>query len=108
MKTFRGLTLGKALADGFAARVAGNPGNDASTRPFWISCASASGRCGFFSFDVQGHEFKDFDIWKKAGGPNKAYVQSVDVEVTGGKLDITFTPQVENPKINGIEILPRS
>jgi hypothetical protein len=61
-----------------------------------------------FSFDVQGHEFNDFDIWKKAGGPNKAYVQSVDVEVTDGKLDITFTPQVENPKINGIEILPRS
>ncbi len=61
-----------------------------------------------FSFVVQDHEFNDFDIWKKAGGPNKAYVQSVDVEVTDGKLDITFTPQVENPKINGIEILPRS
>ena len=21
-----------------------------------------------FSFNVQGHEFKDFDVWKKAGG----------------------------------------
>jgi hypothetical protein len=60
-----------------------------------------------FSFDVQGKEFNDFDIWKKAGGPNKAYVQSVDVEVTDGKLDITFTPQAENPKINAIEIVPR-
>ena len=60
-----------------------------------------------FSFDVQGHEFNDFDIWKKAGGPNKAYVESVNVEVTDGKLDITFTPQVENPKINAIEIVPR-
>ena len=61
-----------------------------------------------FSFNVQGHEFKDFDIWVKAGGPDKAYVESVDVEVTDGKLNITFTPNVENPKINGIEILPRS
>jgi hypothetical protein len=61
-----------------------------------------------FSFNVEGHEFKDFDIWVKAGGPNKAYVESVDVEVTDGKLDITFTPKEENPKINGIEIIPRS
>ena len=61
-----------------------------------------------FSFDVQGHEFNDFDIWKKAGGPNKACVVSVNVEVTDGQLDISFTPQVENPKINGIEIIPRS
>jgi hypothetical protein len=61
-----------------------------------------------FSFNVQGHEFKDFDIWVKAGGFGKAYVESVDVEVTDGTLKITFTPKVENPKINGIEILPRS
>jgi hypothetical protein len=61
-----------------------------------------------FSFDVQGHEFKDFDIWTKAGGFGKAYVESVDVDVTTGKLNITFTPKVENPKICAIEILPRS
>ncbi|HEX5399465.1 MAG TPA: malectin [Verrucomicrobiae bacterium] len=61
-----------------------------------------------FSFDVQGHEFKNFDIWVKAGGPDKAYVQSVDVDVTNGVLNITFMPIVENPKVNGIEILPRS
>jgi hypothetical protein len=61
-----------------------------------------------FSFNVQGHEFKDFDIWVKAGGFSKAYVESVNVEVTDGKLNITFTPNVENPKICGIEILPRT
>jgi hypothetical protein len=61
-----------------------------------------------FSFNVEGHEFKDFDIWVKAGGSNRAYVETVDVEVTNGKLDIAFTPEEENPKINGIEILPRS
>jgi Malectin domain len=61
-----------------------------------------------FSFNVQGHEFKDFDIWVKAGGFGEAYIESVDVEVTDGKLNITFTPNVENPKVNAIEILPRT
>lgn len=61
-----------------------------------------------FSFNVQGHGFDHFDIWAKAGGPDKAYIESVDVDVTNGVLNITFTPDVENPKINGIEILPGS
>jgi hypothetical protein len=59
-----------------------------------------------FSFTVQGQEFKDFDVWKKAGGPLKAYVETVNVEVTDGKLHIKFMPNVENPEINGIEIIP--
>ena len=61
-----------------------------------------------FSFNVQGKEFKDFDVWVKAGGPLKAYVEAVPVEVTDGKLKITFTPKVENPQICAIEILPES
>jgi len=59
-----------------------------------------------FSFNVQGHEFNDFDVWVKAGGPNKAYIETIPVEVTDGKVNITFTAKVENPEINGIEILP--
>lgn len=61
-----------------------------------------------FSFNVGGqHEFKDFDVWVKAGGPQKAYVETVsNVDVTDGKLTITFTPNVQSPEINGIEILP--
>jgi Malectin domain len=59
-----------------------------------------------FSFNVEGQDFKDFDVWAKAGGPLRAYVQTVNVEVTDGKLDISFTPNIENPQINGIEILP--
>lgn len=59
-----------------------------------------------FSFNVQGKEFKDFDVWEKAGGFLKAYVETVPVEVTDGKLVITFTPNVENPQINALEILP--
>ena len=59
-----------------------------------------------FTFAVNGKEFKDFDLWKKTGGAQRAYVETVDVDVTDGKLTITFTPQVENPEINGIEIIP--
>ena len=59
-----------------------------------------------FSFNVQGREFKDFDVWVKAGGPNRAYIETVLVEVTNGEFRITFTPKVENPEINAIEIIP--
>ena len=58
-----------------------------------------------FTFIVEGHEFKDFDVWDKAGGAQRACVESVNVEVTDGKLNISFIPQTENPEINGIEIL---
>ena len=43
-----------------------------------------------------------------AGGFLRAYVETVNVEITDGKLDITFTANVENPQINGIEIIPAS
>ena len=61
-----------------------------------------------FSFNVQGHEFKDFDVWTKAGGPNRAYIETVQVAVTNGVFRIDFTTQVENPQINAIEIIPQS
>ena len=61
-----------------------------------------------FSFNVGGHVFKDFDVWVKAGGPRRAYIETVNVEVTNGKLEITFQSNIENPQINGIEILPAS
>jgi alpha-N-arabinofuranosidase len=61
-----------------------------------------------FSFNVQGREFKDFDVWVKAGGPLKAYVETLPVEVTDGKIKVTFTPKVENPQICALEIIPQS
>jgi hypothetical protein len=61
-----------------------------------------------FSFNVEGHEFKDFDVTAKAGGVLRAYVETVPVEVKDGKLDISFTSQIENPEINAIEIIPAS
>ena len=59
-----------------------------------------------YSFAVQGQKpEKDFDIFKEAGGPYKAIRREYEgVEVTDGKLRITFTPNIENPAINGIEI----
>jgi hypothetical protein len=61
-----------------------------------------------FSFNVQGHEFKDFDVWVKAGGPNHAYIESVPVAITNGVFRVDFTGSVENPEINAIEIIPQS
>lgn len=61
-----------------------------------------------FSFTVQDTEFKDFDIWEKAGGGRRAYIESVPVEVTDGAVRITFTQQVENPAIKAIEIIPQA
>ena len=59
-----------------------------------------------YSFAVQGQQpEKDFDIYKEAGGPYKAIQREYKgVAVTDGKLRITFTPNVENPAVNGIEI----
>jgi len=59
-----------------------------------------------FTFDVQGKSFKDFDVWVKAGGFARPYVETVPVEIADGQLNIKFTPQVENPQINAIEIIP--
>lgn len=59
-----------------------------------------------FSINVEGREFKDFDVWVKAGGPRRAHVETVNVEIADGKLDITFTSGVDNPEINGVEIIP--
>jgi alpha-N-arabinofuranosidase len=61
-----------------------------------------------FSFNVMGHEFNDFDIWVKAGGPNRAYVETVPVDVTNGEFRIDFTPRIENPAINAVEIIPQA
>jgi outer membrane protein assembly factor BamB len=61
-----------------------------------------------FSFNVQGREFKGFDIWVKAGGFRRAYIETVPVEVTNGEFRIVFTAQTENPAINAIAIAPQA
>ena len=60
-----------------------------------------------FSLNVQGRAFKDFDVFAKAGGANRAYIETVPVEVTNGKFTITFTSNIENTEINAIELIPQ-
>lgn len=61
-----------------------------------------------FSFDVQGHQFKDFDVWIKAGGPKRAYIETVPVEVTSEEFRVVFTAQTESPAIKAIELTPQA
>jgi hypothetical protein len=39
-------------------------------------------------------------------GPGQR-VFSLNASVTDGRLEIMFTPQIENPEINAIEIIPQ-
>ena len=59
-----------------------------------------------FTFELGGRTFNDFDVWAKAGGFARAYVETVPVEVTNGQLEIKSTAQAENPQINALEIIP--
>jgi hypothetical protein len=63
-----------------------------------------------FSVNVQNGQkmIKDLDVFDKAGGANKAYVETVPVEVTNGVFKIDFISNVENPQINAIELTPAS
>ncbi|GGR06692.1 NPCBM/NEW2 domain-containing protein [Deinococcus ruber] len=47
-----------------------------------------------------------FDVFKEAGGAQKAIVRTLDATVSDGTLTIAFVRRVENAKISGIEILP--
>lgn len=60
-----------------------------------------------FSVLVNGETaLEDFDPFKAAGGFATPVVREVrDVEVTDGILRIEFEPNIQNPEINGIEII---
>ncbi len=60
-----------------------------------------------FTVKVEGEPvLKDLDVFKEAGGFAKPLVKTVpDVKVSDGRLDIEFVPNVQNPEINGIEVL---
>jgi hypothetical protein len=60
-----------------------------------------------FSVSIQGQTvMKDFDPFKTADGALKPVVKEFKgVLVDKGQLVIAFTPNIENPEINGIEIL---
>ena len=60
-----------------------------------------------FSVTINGKNvLTDFDPFKEAGGLNKPVVKTIkDITVTNGELAIGFTANIQNPEINGIEIL---
>jgi len=60
-----------------------------------------------FTVKVGDKEIKDLDVLARAGAPKTAWVETVPVTVTDGKLDISFVKNVQSPEINGIEILGR-
>ncbi|HZL37711.1 MAG TPA: malectin [Tepidisphaeraceae bacterium] len=59
-----------------------------------------------FHLSVQGNEVRDFDVFKEAGGRQKALVKTFHVTVADGKLAIRFGKTDKNaPEINGIEVV---
>lgn len=59
-----------------------------------------------FSVEAEGKTvLKDLDVYKEAEGRNKAIARSFLVEVSDGVLDIAFVANVQNPEVNGIEVL---
>jgi endoglucanase len=58
-----------------------------------------------FDVNVEGVAIKDLDVYKEAPGRDMALVKSVNVSVTDGTLNISFTQKVQLPMINGIEVL---
>jgi endoglucanase len=60
-----------------------------------------------FSVSINNEQvLEDFDPYRVAGGPLKPVVKEFKgVAVTDGMLVIGFEPNIENPEINGIEIL---
>ncbi|HLX63396.1 MAG TPA: malectin domain-containing carbohydrate-binding protein [Planctomycetota bacterium] len=60
-----------------------------------------------FSIDAMGQKINNLDVFKEAGGFNKALVKELHVNVTGGKLEINFIKSDQKePMIDGIEIIP--
>jgi hypothetical protein len=59
-----------------------------------------------FSVAIEGKTvLPDFDVFKEAGNQSfAAVVKEFEAEVKDGELTIEFTPKVQNPEINGIEV----
>ena len=60
-----------------------------------------------FSVSINGKKvLTDFDPYKEGGGHEKPVIKEfTGVDVTGEEIVIGFTANIENPEINGIEIL---
>jgi hypothetical protein len=70
----------------------------------------ASSGSRVFNVSINGTSaLSNFDIYATAGGQNKAVAKSFTTTADGsGQIVIRFTAITENPKINGISIIPNS
>jgi hypothetical protein len=60
-----------------------------------------------FDVDIEGTRRLDkFDIFLAAGGANRAIVREFATTIADGNVSIDFIRQVENAKVNAIEIIP--
>lgn len=64
----------------------------------------AGGRVFGYTVKGDGPPVKDFDVFASAGGALKPVVKTVPITVTNHTVEVDFTPQVENPQINAIEL----
>ncbi|MEK7542611.1 MAG: malectin domain-containing carbohydrate-binding protein [Patescibacteria group bacterium] len=61
-----------------------------------------------FNVTAEGISINRVDPFAETGGRNIALVKTVTVDVVDGQLNIAFTPVLEAPEINGIEIIGAS
>lgn len=63
-----------------------------------------------FDVELEGRRvFADLDIYKEAGAAYKAVIKTArDVSVTGNALTLRLVKGVQNPKLQGIKIVPSS
>ncbi len=61
-----------------------------------------------FGVTVEGTSLGNIDVFAETGGRNRALVKSTTVSVGNGQLDVAFTPSVQNPMIDALEVVPSS
>jgi hypothetical protein len=69
------------------------------------------GAAGKRLFDVRAENklvLDNYDVFREAGGKNRAVDETFTVQVTDGRLDLGFDGIVDNAKVGGIVITPDS
>jgi hypothetical protein len=90
----------------FAYNIPVSNGNYNVNLDFAESYVTGSGQ-RIFNVSINGTQvLTNFDIYATAGGMNIPVMKTFNVAVTNGTLNVNFLPgSVENPKVNGIEVV---
>ncbi len=82
---------------------------DYELRLYFIEAFATAAGTRIFDVRVEGiTALENYDIFVAAGGKNIPVEESIIASVTDGSLTIEFVHNVENPKVNGLEVLPLS